>query len=281
MRRKSNKRRSTVLTSDDEVDQPLPPPHKRARHSETYDPYDEESLVDVDDSNEATSSRSRSPPSRRLSHKKRGGNTASTKVHPVKTRRRMDDSEDESDDVPADDSLDDEDEFVEAEEELPKKGKSKLPSKGKGNPAKGTKNSKPKGKGNSQEKVIVVRDERQGLSGEAASATKIRIKSSLSLDATPAAESGADSSVPNADKNDIPPLQNKRKLPTIKKNKTQTSGLPAIPVAAGPAPKTTTDGIPAIPAASGPRVPAAAQGADFNLQDRGVYDMLFKNVRFM
>ncbi|KAH7871853.1 uncharacterized protein C8R40DRAFT_1120483 [Lentinula edodes] len=175
------------------------------------------------------------------------------------------------------DERDDDEEFV---DDVPKKGKGKSSTaKVKGiKGGKGTKNPRVKGKGQSQEKEITVRDERQGV---ASSSMKIRIKPSVNVDAVPVTNPGMGSVAPDAEKGDGPIPQKKRKLPSIKKNKTAASGTPttvAKPTASINASSKTTmaDGVPSTPAA---RASAGSQGGDFNLQDRNVYEMLFKSVR--
>ncbi|KAF9069620.1 hypothetical protein BDP27DRAFT_680990 [Rhodocollybia butyracea] len=164
----------------------------------------------------------------------------------------------------ADDYEDDHD-FV---EDLPKKAKGKVAAKGKGE------KGKAKARHTMEEKEIIVRDERKG----AASSGKIRIKPSQRVDIASVEESAVDSA-PDTGKSDVAP-QKKQKLPTIKKNKILTSGAPNTPVATKSAPsaaKTSTDGASTTPSTPATRVPANLQGADFNLQDRSVYDSIFKN----
>ncbi|KAF5391332.1 hypothetical protein D9757_001893 [Collybiopsis confluens] len=288
-RRKSlNRKRRTAIYSDDDEDtyhSPSPPPPKKPK----YD-YEEEMAVDVemdDDSDSGPSSRplSRSPVSNRRIQKNQGSSLKSKKSS-SKKRRELEESEDEFEADAAADDFDlggnteqsgDDDEFV---EDVPKKGKSRNAAKGKG--VKGSKGSKTKGKRAESGEEIIIRDERQGQNGEVSS-SKIRIKPSLAAETNPPPEGN----VLDPDKVDITSSLKKQKLPPIKKNKALAAGTPSTPAAGAskalpPATSTTktattADGVPATPVTPANRVSAALQGADFNLQDPGVYEMLFKN----
>ncbi|KAJ4469429.1 hypothetical protein C8J55DRAFT_523914 [Lentinula edodes] len=290
LRRKSvNKRRVNVLLSEDEDDQdrtPFSPPQKRTRYSRSPIEPEEDILIDVDDDRSEgllSPSRSFTPPQQqKSSSKKRESYPSSTRSRESK-KRWADDSGDEFDVGVVSDDLgrgirdepDDDEEFV---DDVPKKGKGKSTAKAKGaKGGKGTKNPRVKGKGQSQEKEITVRDERQGV---ASSSMKIRIKPSVNVDAVPVTNPGMGSVAPDAEKGDGPIPQKKRKLPSIKKNKTAASGTPTTiskPTASmNASSKTiTADGVPSTPAA---RASAGSQGGDFNLQDRNVYEMLFKST---
>ncbi|KAJ4487956.1 hypothetical protein J3R30DRAFT_3695605 [Lentinula aciculospora] len=286
LRRKAvNKRRVNVLVSEDEDEQNhtlSTPPQKKARYIKNQVESGSDVFIDVDGNDnrsEGLSTPSRSatpPPSRKSLPKKRGTNSSSSKAQGSKKRRPVDHSEDDFvEDVVSDDlgpglpdEYDNDQEFV---DDGPRKGKSKAVTKGRG--GKGTKNSKAKGKAESQEKEIIVRDERQGV---ASSSMKIRIKPIINVDSASATKSGSDSVLPDPDKGDGPSSQKKRKLPPIKKNKTAASGISTT--AAKPsvsAKSTVADGALATSAI---RASASSQGGDFNLQDRNVYEMLFKTT---
>ncbi|KAJ3732996.1 hypothetical protein DFJ43DRAFT_271221 [Lentinula guzmanii] len=293
LRRKSiNKRRANILLSESEDDQngPSTPPQKKARYTETQLESEEEVSIDVDgndDHSQRLSSLSRSvtPPPQRPSTNKRGNKSSSKRLQGPRKRRTVDDSDDDDFDVDVvsddlgtgfPDEYDDDQDFV---HDGLKKGKSKPVAKGKGGKGGKGKNSKTKVKTESQEKEIIVRDERQGVA--ASSSMKIRIKPSVNVDTAPSSNLGYDSAAPEPDKGDGPSSQSqkKRKLPPIKKNKTATSG--ASTTAAKPnasLKSTTTDGVPATPTTSATRASTGLQGGDFNLQDRNVYEMLFKSA---
>ncbi|KAJ3779309.1 hypothetical protein FB446DRAFT_782499 [Lentinula raphanica] len=285
-RKSSNKRRANVLLSESEDDQNLvlsSPAQKRFRYTKQAE-WDEDALVNVDDNdvpNESPSSLSRSttPPPKQKLHLKRGRDSGSMKYHGNKKSRSGDDTDDEyevdilSDDLgpgPADEYDDADLDFA---DDSPKKGKGRPTPKNKGGKnGKGMKNSRAKNKAESQQKEIIVRDERQGV---ASSSMKIRIKPSLTANPAPATKSSLDPAVPILEIDDRPTsqAQAKRKLPPIKKNKTTSSAATNVK------PKTTTtDDISATLASSAAKPSTGSQGGDFNLQDRSVYEMLFKNA---
>ncbi|KAJ3802864.1 hypothetical protein GGU11DRAFT_444037 [Lentinula aff. detonsa] len=289
-----NKRRANILLSESEDDQnrsPSTPPQKKARYTETQLESEEDVSIDVDGNDvhsERLSSLSRSvtpPPQRPSTNKRERGNKSSSKrLQGPRKRRTVDDSDDEFDiDVVSDDlgtgfpdEYDDDQDFV---QDGLKKGKSKPVAKGKGGKGGKGKNSKTKVKAESQEKEITVRDERQGVA--ASSSMKIRIKPSVNVDTAPSTNLGYDSAAPEPDKGDGPSSQSqkKRKLPPIKKNKTATSGASTTAAKPNASLKSTaTDGVPATPITSATRASTGLQGGDFNLQDRNVYEMLFKSA---
>lgn len=207
--------------------------------------------------------------------------TANTDLDTAEVWGPLDDEEEvEQEDFNMDDAdvLEDDDFIVDE----PKKRQKKSDTKGK----KARMSKKPTAKGvkKDRDSPILIKDERKGpqvSKGEGSSRPKHLKLDDLVLDAVSSAAGTPEIETPVSEtasqKEAIPLLQNKRKLPTIKKH--AGKGSTTNPAASKLAPKPEAVPPTVNSGASANRPSHALAGhADFDLRDKSVYLSLFKSV---